>query len=268
MSIVHRLTIGLVLVLCFAAVVQAQGQTKPEAFIQVTTVNVKPAMIPDWEDFQKKLNAARNKIPGAPLVSTYVLTLGGPAATYRIISPFEKWANREEWPAVSDTLAKVYGQAEANRMLKTVREATEHQETEVFSYQANASINPKLFDPPAAIVSLVRTEIHPEMSAAYSEFLNKLKIAREKSKDPRTITIHNSIYGTAFTVLATTTYAKLGDRDIVITAGNMDDLIRNAFGETEGARLIDIGARAVRNRQVYILTYRADLSRPRATSSN
>jgi hypothetical protein len=268
MSVIRGLAVGIVLMASSSAVAQAQGQTKPEALIQVTTVNVKPAMIPEWEDFQKKLNAARNKTPGSPLVSTYALTVGGPAATYRIVSPFEKWADREKWPAVSDTLAKVYGQAEANRLLKTVREATEHQETEVFSYQANASINPKLFDPPAAIVSLVRSEIHPEMYAAYSEFLNKLKIAREKSKDPRTITIHSSIYGTAFTVLATTTYAKLSDRDIVITAGNMDDLIRNAFGETEGTRLIDIGARAVRNRQVSILTYRADLSRPKASNSN
>jgi hypothetical protein len=157
----RSLAIGVLFLLCFSVLAQAQApaQGKPPQFIQVTTTNVKPAAVPDYEDYLKKQLAARSKTPGAQMTTVYALTLGGPGNTYLIATPFEKWADREKWPNNLEMLTKVYGQAEANRLLKSVRDATEHQETEVFAYNANASVNAKVFDPPAPFVNIQMNEL-------------------------------------------------------------------------------------------------------------
>ena len=257
------------IVLCllvFTVLAQAQAPSKPPQFLQITTVTVRPAAVPDYEDFLKKLNAARDKTPGAQRVMTYAVNLGGPGFRYLLLTPFEKFADREKFPNGGEMLAKVYGQAEANRLQKVQRDSITQQRTEVFAYQADASTNPKAFDPASPFLQLQRNELVPEMNGEYATYMRKVKIAQEKAGDTRNITRRNSAYGTGYTSIAITHFAKLSDRDA--TNPNLGEALRKAFGDAEAAQLQSIADKSIRNRQTLFLNYRADLSHAKASPSS
>jgi len=73
-------------------------------------------------------------------------------------------------------LTKVYGQAEANRLLKIEFDAIAQRRSEVFNYQADQSTNPKSVDPPASFLTLQRNELIPEMNGQLQD--------QKKSGDP------------------------------------------------------------------------------------
>ena len=243
---------------------QAQTPPKPAQFLQVATVTLRPAGVTDYEDAMKKINAARDKTPGAQRVLTYAVTLGGPRLTLIQITPFEKFADREKWPNGNDMLTKVYGAAEATRLVKTLRDAVANQRTEVFDYQADQSTNPGMYsETPSAFLHMQRTELAPELAGEYGNYQRKVKIAQEKAGDRRVIIRRQNTYGTGFTALAITRLEKLSDRDA--TTPNFAEAMRKAFGDAEAAQLQPLANHAVRARQTLLLTYRADLSHPKAT---
>src|SRR5260370_7521557 len=98
MRLARALTIAVVLVLVWSVVAQAQAQNKPAQFVQLTITTVRPSAINDYEDFVKKLNAARDKTPGSPRVLVYAVNLGGPAFPFYTHTDREKWPDRETFP--------------------------------------------------------------------------------------------------------------------------------------------------------------------------
>ena len=266
MHFAPRLAIAVVLLLLCSLAAQAQAQGKPAQFLQIQVTTIKATAQADYEDFLKKLNVARDKSPGAPAVLMYGVNLGGPAFTYYALTTFEKFADREKFPNGRDMLTKVYGQAEANRLLKTEFDAITQRRTEVFAYQADQSTNPKPNDPPAAFMSLQRNELIPEMNGQYANLMRKTKVAQEKAGDKRTIIRRTNAYGTGFTAIAITYHSKLADRDQPNPNGG--EALRKAFGDAEAAQLQPIGDRSIRNRQTLFLNYRPDLSHPKATPAS
>ena len=264
MRLARTLAVGMLCLFAFSVLVQAQTPSKPVELVQLTVTTVRPSAVTDYEDFLKKLNASRDKTPGAPAVLTYAVNLGGPGFTFYAFTGFEKWADREKFPNGGDMLTKVYGQAEAARLQKVQRDAITQTRSEVFAYVANASLNPKNNDPPAAFLNLQRNELQPEMAAAYATAMSKIKMAQEKAGDKRTIIRRNSVQGTGFTYYAVTLINKLSDRDQ--TNPNVAESLRKLYGDAEAAQIQDIANRAVRNRQQIFLNYRADLSHPKATT--
>ena len=257
---------GIFCVLAFSPLAQAQTQTKPVQFVQLTVTTIRPAAVADYEDFLKKLNAARDKTPGAPAVLTYAVNLGGPGFTYYAFTGFEKWADRDKFPNFGDMMTKVYGQAEATRLQKVQRDSVTQTGSEVFAYTADASLNPKNNDPPAAFMNLQRNELQPEMAAAYASAMTKIKTAQEKAGDKRTIIRRNSVQGLGFTNYAVTLIDKLSDRDV--PNPNLGESLRKLYGDSEAAQIQDVANRGIRNRQQIFLNYRADLSHPKVTTSS
>jgi hypothetical protein len=257
---------AVLVMLGFSPLVRGQAPAKPDQYQQVSTITLRPPAVPDFEEVTKKLNAARDKTPGAQRVSTYAVNLGGPGSTFIQFTPFEKFADREKWPNANDMLTKVYGQAEATRLVKMFREAVANQRTEVFTYQPDQSTNPTNSDVPPAFLSYQRTELVPEMAGEYANLQRKIKIAQEKSGDKRAIIRRTNTYGTGFSALAITRLSKLSDRDA--TNPDFGEAMRKAFGDAEAAQLQPIGNKAVRNRQTMLLNYRADLSHPKATAAS
>jgi hypothetical protein len=251
----------------FTALAHAQAPAKPAQFQQITTITVRPAALTDFEDVTKKINAARDKTPGAQRVLTYAVNLGGPRLTFIQLTPFEKFADREKWPNGNDMLTKVYGAAEATRLVKTLRDAVANQRSEVFGYQADQSTNTTAYsEAPSAFLSMQRTELAPEFAGEYANYQRKVKIAQEKAGDRRVIIRRNNTYGTGFTALATTRLEKLSDRDA--NNPNLGEAMRKAFGDAEATQLQPLANHAVRSRQTLLLNYRADLSHPKATPVN
>ena len=60
MRILRTFAAGILCVLAFSLFAQAQTQTKPVQFVQLTVTTIRPAAVTDYEDFLKKLNAARD----------------------------------------------------------------------------------------------------------------------------------------------------------------------------------------------------------------
>src|SRR5436309_12514290 len=110
-------------VLAWNLVGQGQAQNKPLQFMQVTVTTVKPSAINDYEEFVKKLNAARDKTPGSPAVSVYAVNLVCRLLLEKKITQWEKWADREKFPTGGQMLRKVYGDDEAPRLQKLQRDA-------------------------------------------------------------------------------------------------------------------------------------------------
>src|SRR5438128_3377116 len=115
----RTVTIGIaavvLVVLAWSLVAQTQAQNKPSQFLQLTITTVKPSAINDYEEFVKKLNAARDKTPGSPAVSVYAVNLGGPAFQFYTITQWEKWADREKYPNDEKMLIKSVADAERAR---------------------------------------------------------------------------------------------------------------------------------------------------------
>ena len=266
MRLVRALAIAVILVLVLSVVAQAQAQNKPAQFLQLTVTTVRASAINDYEEFVKKANAARDKTPGSPAQLVYAVNLGGPAFTFYTIAQWEKWADRDKLPNFGQMMTKVYGQAEFARLQKMQRDAIAQQRSEVFAYNANASLNPRVIDPPAAFINLQRNELQPECAAAYGNALAKLKNAEEKAGDKRTIIRRNAIQGAGFVTYQAVILAKQSDRDV--QNPNAGDSMRKIYGDTEANQIQGILNRAVRNRQQIFLAYRADLSKPKPTAAS
>jgi len=266
MRLARALAVAVVLVLVLGVVTQAQQQNKPAQFLQLTITTVRPSGVNDYEEFIKKANAARDKTAGSPAQTVYVANLGGSPFTYYTFTQWEKWADREKFPNFGQMMTKVYGQAEAVRLQKAQREAIVNLRTEVFALDMNASLNPRVFDPPAAFINLQRTELQPQLAAAFASALAKLKNAEEKAGDKRAIIRRNSIQGEAFVRYQAVQMMKLSDRDI--QNPNAGDMMRKLYGDAETAQIQDTLNRAIKTRQQIFLGYRGDLSKPKPTVSS
>ena len=247
MRLTRALAIAVVLMLVWGVVAQAQQQNKPAQFLQLTITTVRGSAVNDYEEFVKKVNAARDKTPGSPAQVIYAVNLGGPAFTYYTVTQWEKWADRDKFPNFVQMLTKVYSEAETARLQKMQRDAIVQQRTEVFALDAIASLNPKVFDPPAAFINLQRTELQPELAGAYAAALAKLKNAEEKAGDKRTIIRRNAIQGASFVRYQAVQMAKQSDRDL--QNPNAGDSMRKIYGDAEATQIQDILNRAIRNRQ-------------------
>jgi len=266
MPLARALAIAVVLMLVWGVVAQAQQQNKPAQFLQLTITTVRGSAVNDYEEFVKKVNAARDKTPGSPAQVIYAVNLGGPAFTYYTVTQWEKWADRDKFPNFVQMLTKVYSEAETARLQKMQRDAIVQQRTEVFALDAIASLNPKVFDPPAAFINLQRTVLQPELAGAYAAALAKLKNAEEKAGDKRTIIRRNAIQGASFVRYQAVQMAKQSDRDL--QNPNAGDSMRKIYGDVEATQIQDVLNRAIRNRQQIFLAYRPDLSKPKATVSS
>jgi hypothetical protein len=266
MRLARALAVAVLLALVLGVVAQAQQQSKPAQFLQLTITTVRPSGVNDYEEFIKKANAARDKTTGSPAQLVYAVNLGGSPFTYYTITQWEKWADREKFPNFGQMMTKVYGQAEAARLQKMQRDAIVQLRTEVFAYDGSASLNPKVFDPPAAFINLQRTELQPGLAAAYASALAKLKNAEEKAGDKRTIIRRNAIQGEAFVRYQAVQMEKLSDRDA--QNPNAADSMRKIYGDAEATQIQDTLNRAIKSRQQVFLAYRADLSKPKTTTSS
>ena len=64
MRFARIMAIAVLCLLAFSVVAQAQAGNKPSQFVQLTITTIKPSAINDYEEFTKKVNAARDKTAG------------------------------------------------------------------------------------------------------------------------------------------------------------------------------------------------------------
>lgn len=249
---------ALVAAFLFAIALPVVAQNGPTEFIQVVTTTVRSNSVTEYEDYIKKVMAGASKIAAPQRVVAYQVGVGGPSFTYNFVLPFNKWEEMDSWPSVAQILTKAYGDAEGARILKSGRDAIEHSESAVFRTMRNLSTRPRVNDPPAAFVMVVRTEIEPGMSVSYERFLSKLKAAQEQEQGTRTVNRSVSVLGPALVYLGANFFNKHADRD---NWAATPDLLRKTYGDADGQELWEGSLRGVGKRETYVQSYRSDLSR-------
>ena len=244
------------LVLAVPHVIAAQGQ--PAQFVQVTSVSVKLGMQAEFEDYVKKITAGLNKINSPLRLSASQVALGASPTTYLFSVPFEKWADEDLFDVIPQVLTKAYGDLEGARILKTGRAAIDSIQISVYRLLPNLSTKPRTFDPPMPHSLAIRTEVDPTMTSEYEYYLSRVKAAQEQTPESPTAIRRVSVQGPAGVYITTQPFGKYAERDSWPVT---EQLLRKAYGDEEARRILEQGAKGVRNRVTLVLSFRPDLSR-------
>ncbi len=240
----------------------AQAQTQP-SYVHTILVKVKPSSVSEFEDYVKKVNAAFTKVGSSQIVYAAQLQTGGPNFTYLFTSPFSSYEEMGKWSSIPEMLMKAHGDVEGGKLLKAGRSAIESSETWVARTQMDLSTNPKPLDLTATpFVRLLRTHVDPSMALAYEDYLAKVKAAQEKASGFPSVIRRVTALGEASLYLSATFVSSLSDLDRI---PNQAELMVKAYGKEGAETITRSGNSAVRSREVWLLRYRPDLSRPTAS---
>lgn len=252
-----RIALGLAGLFFSAAFARAQSQP---AYTHTILVTVKPSAVQEFEDYAKKVVAAFAKAGSPQIVYAAQLQAGGPQYTYLFTSPFSSYEEMGSWTSIPETLAKALGDVEAAKLLKAGRSTIESSETWVARTQIDLSTNPKPLDLKATpIVRLLRTHVDPAHTVEYEQYLAKVKAAQEKSTGFPSVIRRVSALGPASLYFSATFVNSLADLDEI---PNQGELMRKAYGNEGAETITRSGNSAVKSREVWLLRYRPDLSRP------
>ena len=230
----------------------------PTEFLQVITIKVKPAAIAEYEDYVKKVIGAAVKVGAPQRVLFYQAVMGAPLGTYLGATPFAKWDELDSWLSIPVMLNKAYGEVEGAKILRAGRAAIESAETDVYRTRIDLSTNPKSFDPPTAFVTVTRTELRPEMAPDYDLVIGKIKKAEEALPNALTVVRRAMVQGPGNVVIASRYFNKFAE---VSNLPDQPALIRKTYGDDEARQMNQTIGRAIAKRDMWVLAYRADLSK-------
>lgn len=199
-------------------------------------------------------------------VTVFSVRMGGPAYTYLIVTPFEKWGDVDGWASNPQVLTKAYGEVESTKLMATVRSSVEANRSEVYRIAPELSTNLKVLSPPAAFAVVTRTEVEPGMGQAYQMAVSKLKAGPEKSGNFPTVVRYVAVHGTTPTYASAQPFNKFSERE---GGPNLGEALEKMFGDNETRWVFDTIAKATKHRESYIVAYRPELSWMRkATTSS
>ena len=230
----------------------------PNPWSHVTRVNVHPGQVGDFEDYVKKIQAARTKLGLPHDAMIYQVAMGGSPFTYYSITPFMTWEEMDAFPSVAATVTKAYGEVEGARILKAGRSTIADATIEVYRLRLDLSSNPKAGAPPSPFVALTISELNREGAAAYQRILGKIKKAEEQDANGPTVLRYVMSLGDGMVTVAARPASTLAER---AKAPNQGDVLDKFYGVDENRDMNDAITKAVVKRSTPILAYRPDLSR-------
>lgn len=256
-----RLVVGVVasVLLCASASV---AQDAPGDYLYVVTVEVKPGMNADFEEYIKQVQSAAR--PAPERVVAYQRVMGGSNNTYYFAIRFDEWGDLDGWHTVPQMLVNAHGEAEAATLLASGAGAVLSISTTVSQMVPGFSSAPGApSSSPPAYGHVIRTQVDPSLSAQYEHLLRTLKVAEDQAGVG--ITRRVSRQGETLTHTSVRLYNNHAERDGWASAQR---LLADAYGEDEARTLFASQAEAVKAREIYTLRMRPDLSRiPEATNN-
>jgi hypothetical protein len=247
-------TLGLTLTLGLAVNTLAVAQP---AFVEVTTVTVKPSGTADFEDYVKKINAGAAKIAASAPTFVYSARRGGRAFTYVVVTPFTKWADLDSLPSVPEILVKAYGEVEGNRIMKAGRANIEGVETGVERILHEVS-SPPPPDARAAHVRVVHVEVKQGMGSTFEEYLGKLKAAQDKSANPPHVLRNVGVLGEVGAYTSVYFFDKYAQMDGLLSP---PEAVRKYYKEGDARLIEELATRSIAGVHAEVFDFRPDLSR-------
>lgn len=260
----NRRIVCLILALLLVSVGFSYAQDQQVSRVQVVTITVKSGMVPQFEDYIKKVVEAANKTEASQYWGFYQVGLGGPGNTYMVALPFSKWAELDGWSAVPSLVTEAYGEKEGATILRSGSVAIESVETAAYARAADLSTAPE-DSPPKAFTLVTEMQVKLSKVREFTLLMSKVKTAREQLDAPES-TVWTSVMGETANYVTTVGFDKHAERDGWLVGGAV---VRKAYGDAEGEQLIGIFLNSVQSYRNYVLISRSDLSRPRmAMTSN
>jgi hypothetical protein len=239
------------------AFAQAAPAGVPWTFISGTTITVKPSAVPEFESLAKKINAANVKAGVAPS-RFWSVGRGGPGFTYLATLRYGKWSEMDERPSMMTVLKKALGDAEAAKTWSAALATIESSSSVVNRVLPSLSSPPASSEPPAHI-RLSRVELHQGMGPKFEVYLAKLKAAQDKVGGSPPVVRYVTALGPSNVYWAAYYFDKYAQFE---GAPTIAEVFRKTYGEAEAASLEEMARSCVKSLDVYVLDYRADLSKP------
>lgn len=239
----------------------AQGAA-PVRFQQVVEISAKPGQELVVENYLKKFVAAADKVGAKQTWTTYAATLGKPGATYRVAVGFNSWGDRDGWGTIPAIMAKAYGQAEAERLMKEGGSAMERSVNEVWENLPDLGTTAAAGGPPPIGVRVQVTRVQPAMSPAYEAMVTKFKPAYQAAQAAVGRSVLRMGPGSGSTYRRTQQFSKWSELD----APSGVALLQKHFG-AQFPPMIDELRKMIVNQQEFISVRRADLSRTGTTTA-
>jgi len=231
----------------------------PFAYVSLTTLTVKPAAIPDFENYVKRVGAGAAKIGVRP-ANWYTMGRGGPGFTYVVAVRFAKWSELDERPSVIEILNKAYGETEAARIQAGGRAAIESSSSVFLRVLPELSAAPSM-ETPLAHVRVTRVEVKGGTNSKFEVFVGRLKAAQEKAGGALPVVRYVTALGPSNVYMAAYFFNKYAEFE---TALGVPEALRKAYGDAEARMLEETSQSCITNLETYVLDYRADMSRPAA----
>ena len=231
----------------------------PFNFVSVTTLTVKPASVPDFENYVKRVNAGAAKI-GVRQANWFAMGRGGPGFTYVAAVRFTKWSEIDERPSVIDILNKAFGEVEGARIQAAGRATIESSSSVLLKVLPELSAAPGI-DTPLAHVRVTRVEVKPGTNTKFESYIAKLKVAQEKAGASMPVVRYATVLGPNNVYMASYFFNKYAEFE---TAPSNADALRKAYSDSEARVLEEESAGCINSLEVHVLDYRTDLSRPAA----
>jgi hypothetical protein len=241
-----------------AAALGQSPAAPPSEYIYVITTTVKSGGVPAYESFLKKIVGGADKVGASQHWMNWMVMIGGPARTFNIVLPFNRWSEVDGWTPVPQILAKAYGEAEGRRIMAAGGAVTEHSENAVYRLLPGSSLRPEAFNARAGYLHLIVTEVEPEMVPAWEGYIARLKAAQEKSDQYPSVVRRVAVLGPSNTYVTAVAFRKFAERDSWPV--NLE-VLRNAYGQAQADSLNGVRLRATRNARQMVLMFRPDLSR-------
>jgi hypothetical protein len=115
----------------------------PKAYLSIIRTDVEFASQAAYTHYLSMLKAAQEKEPSPPTINRRV-SVQGPAAVYITTQGFDRFAERDAWPSVTDLLRKNYGEAHAQVLNSQSAQAIRSRVTYVARFRPDLSRLPGL----------------------------------------------------------------------------------------------------------------------------
>jgi hypothetical protein len=249
----------LVVALVFAVPAVPSGQA-PQSLVTpfeiVTTMVIKHGLVPDFEEYRKKVVAAEAKLGGAPRFLVYQCVQGGSPNIFVAKRPFSKLADLDAPPRRA--MAKMYGEAEAAKMAKAAQAMYEKFERTTYRLlpTVSSSLNKTPEAPPFLFV--VYTELKPGWAPAYESLtLRLLKTAQEQAPGFPVAIRRVSAEGPSWIYWTEQPFSNHAERD---TPGWQQPDLRKFFSDAEVRQSDNVQLQGVVRRVISVLRFRPELS--------
>lgn len=224
---------------------------------------VKPGMNQQYEDYIKKYVEAANKLGNVQPWAAFQTTVGGPAAEYFILLPFDDWGDRDAWTSPQQLLIKAFGEEEAAKVLRTGQAAVVSTETYITENQSESTATGG--GSIAAYYTVSSTHVIPSKINDYRLAISKVWSAEAKATGAPPHTMRRVITGDRWMFSASTPFANGAARDKwpkfrdYMSAQYSDAEIRQILADIQGA---------TDETRWFEVAHRPDLSNSGATATN